>query len=302
MSESDLGKYLDPKVVSAVQRLDLQAKCIIEGFISGRHRSPFHGFSSQFSEHRKYNIGDPIKDIDWNVYAKTERHYIKKYEAETNLDCNICVDISSSMGYQHEDSEVSKLEYAIYLTAAISYMLTKQSDSVGLITFDQDLCHYIRPKSKKTHLTSIINTLAKVKTEKTSDFKAALPQTLKLLKHRGLVVIFSDFLGDTESALNAISMLRCRKNDVIVFQVMDRAEIDLPFSYMANFVDTENNEIQIKAKAESIRKAYQEEIQTFIKHIENECTKIGVTHVLLNTSDSFDKALEQFILKRSRCF
>ena len=302
MAESDLGKYLDPKVVSAVQRLDLQAKCIIEGFISGRHRSPFHGFSSQFSEHRKYNAGDPIKDIDWNVYAKTERHYIKKYEAETNLDCHICVDISSSMGYKFEESEVSKLEYTIYLTAAIAYMLTKQSDSIGLITFDQDLCHYIRPKSKRTHLTTIINTLAKVKTEKTTHFEGALPQTLKLLSHRGLVVIFSDFLGDTDAALQAISMLRCRKNDVIVFQVLDQAEIDLPFSYLANFVDTENNELQIRAKAESVRKAYKEEIDKFINHIENECTKIGVTHVLLNTSDPFDKALEEFIIKRSRCF
>ena len=135
-------------MVSAVQRLDLQAKCIVEGFIAGRHRSPFHGFSSQFSEHRKYNEGDPIKDIDWNVYAKTERHYIKKYEAETNLDCTLCVDVSSSMGYRHDDSEVSKLDYAIFLSAAIAYMLTKQQDSVGLITFDQDLCDYIRPKSK----------------------------------------------------------------------------------------------------------------------------------------------------------
>jgi uncharacterized protein (DUF58 family) len=302
MADSDLSKYLDPKVVSTVQRLDLQAKCIIEGFISGRHRSPFHGFSSQFSEHRKYNSGDPIKDIDWNVYAKTEKHYVKKYEAETNLDCTLCVDISSSMGYKHEDSGVSKLEYTIYLTAAIAYMMTKQQDSVGLITFDEDLCHYIRPKSKLSHLTNIINTLAKVKTEKKTDFKAALPQTIKLLRHRGLVVICSDFLGDTESALQALSMLRCRKNDIIVFQVLDQAELNLPFDSLAQFVDTENNDLQIQAKADSIRKAYKEEINAFTGHIKNECEKIGVDYLLLNTSDSFDKALQEFVLKRQRCY
>jgi uncharacterized protein (DUF58 family) len=302
MAEADLGKYLNPKIVNAVKRLDLQAKCIVDGFLSGRHRSPFHGFSSQFSEHRRYNEGDPIKDIDWNVYAKTEKHFIKKYEAETNLECHICVDVSSSMGYKHEQSDVSKLEYAIFLAAAISYMITQQQDCVGLITFDNQLCHYIRPKSKKTHLATIITTLSQTKTLEQTNFSSALPKTLKLLNHRGLIVFCSDFLGDTEAALQTLATLRCRRNDIIVFQILDQAEIDLPFNYLANFVDTENNEVQVKAKAENIRKAYKEEINQFTSHIHNECEKMGVSHLLLSSSDPFDKALEEFLIKRKRCF
>ncbi|NQZ57854.1 MAG: DUF58 domain-containing protein [Lentisphaeraceae bacterium] len=300
MAESDLGKYLNPKVVNAVARLDLQAKCIVEGFISGRHRSPFHGFSSQFSEHRKYNTGDPIKDIDWNVYAKTEKYYIKKYEAETNLACTMCVDISSSMGYKHEDSDVSKLEYAIYLTAAISYMLTKQQDSVGLITFDEELCHYIRPKSKLSHLSTILSTLANVKTEKPSNFGATLPQVLKFMRNRGLVVVCSDFLGDTDEAISALQMLRCKKNDVIVFHILDQAELDLPFDTLAQFVDSENNELQVQAKAESIRKSYKEEIAKFTGKVKDECDKLGISYQLLSTIDPFDKALQEFIMARKR--
>lgn len=301
MAEADLGKYLNPKVVHAVARLDLQAKCIIEGFLAGRHRSPFHGFSTQFSEHRKYNQGDNTKDIDWNVFAKTDKHYVKKYEAETNLECTLCVDISSSMAYQHEDSEVSKLEYTIFLSAAISYMLTKQQDSVGLITFDNELRHYIRPKSKLTHLSSIISTLDGVKATNPGSFASTLPHTIKFLRHRGLVVIFSDFLGDTEEALQALQILRTRKNDIIVFHVLDKAELELPFESVAQFVDSENNQLKVKAQAESIRQAYKEEIENFCERIKNECLKSGISYQLLSTADPFDKALEEFILKRKKC-
>jgi uncharacterized protein (DUF58 family) len=300
--ESGFGKYLNPKDVIPVQRLDLQAKCIVEGFISGRHQSPHHGLSSQFSEHRKYNTGDPIKHVDWNVYAKTERHYIKKYEDETNLECTICIDTSSSMGYKHEDSDIAKLDYAILLAAAISHMLTKQQDSVGLITFDQELCQYIRSRSKLSHLADIINSLANIKADKKTDFKTALPQAIKLLNHRGLIVIFSDFLGETEAAIQALAMMRHRKNNIVVFHIMDQAELDLPFSNVTQFIDSENNELQVKANADDIKKAYKAEIDAFTKHVENECCKIGISYLLLSTSEPFDKALQEFLIKRQKCF
>lgn len=302
MPDLDLGKYLNPGVVSAVERLDLQAKCIVEGFTAGRHRSPFHGFSSTFSEHRRSNIGDPIKDIDWNVYAKTEKHFIKKYEAETDLHCYIVMDISSSMGYKHENSEVSKLNYGIFLAAAISYMITKQQDSIGLITFDNELCHYIRPKSKMTHLTNIITTLSQVKTSKETNFTSSLPNSIKLMKQKGLVVLITDMLGDTEAALQTLQMLRCKKHDVIVFQILDEAELKLPFKEMSSFIDTENNDLHVKAKADEISQAYQDEINTFTNSIKAECEKIGASYLLLSTSDPFDKALGEFLLKRRSCF
>ena len=176
MSEVDLGKYLNPKVVSTIDRLDVQAKSIVEGFLAGRHRSPFQGFSSTFSEHRRYNHGDPVKDIDWNVYAKTERHFIKKYEAETDLNCYVFVDISSSMAYKSDSSELSKLDYASLVAAALAYLLIKQQDNVGLITFDSELCQYIRPKSKISHLHDILMTLSKVKASQKTQFSTSIPK------------------------------------------------------------------------------------------------------------------------------
>ena len=300
-SEIDLGKYLNPKVVSTVKRLDLQAKCIIEGFISGRHKSPFHGFSTDFSEHRRYNEGDPIKDIDWNVFGKTERYYIKKYQAETNLECTLMVDISSSMGYKHEDSDVSKLDYAVFLAAALSYLNIRQQDSVALITFDDKLCSYLKPKSKKTHLMSIIKTLANAQTSTATSFQNSLMNALSLIKHRGIVVVISDFLGDTENALKALQQLRYRKNDVVVFHVLDKAELDLPFSSMAKFIDTEDKS-EIIANADQIRKAYKEEIDAFIERIRTECVKLNANYLQINTSQPFDYALEEFLMQRKKLF
>ena len=260
MAEVDLGKYLNPEVVSTIDRLDLQAQSIVEGFFVGRHRSPFQGFSSTFSEHRRYNHGDPVKDIDWNVYAKTERHFIKKYEAETDLNCYICVDISSSMAYKSDGSELSKLDYASLVAAAIAYLLIKQQDNVGLITFDNELCHYMRPKSKTSHLFDILTTLSKVKATSKTQFSTSIPKALKLMKQKGLVIFVSDMLGDTDSAIQTLQMLRCKKHDVIAFQILDRAEMELPFSSMGNFVDVENESLNIRAKAKDIRQIYEDEI------------------------------------------
>ena len=158
-----LTRYLQPEVIQKIARLDLQAKCIVDGFLSGLHRSPFHGFSSEFSEHRKYVEGDDLKYIDWNVYGKTERFYVKKYEAQTNLECTLLVDISRSMGYCHESHTVRKLDYAVYLAAAMAYLMVKQQDAVGLVTFDNDLRAYLRPQSKRSQLTTIVGHLAAAK-------------------------------------------------------------------------------------------------------------------------------------------
>ena len=300
MAEEGLSKYLDPAVVNSVKRLDLQARCIVEGFISGRHRSPFHGFSTTFSEHRKYNSGDPIKDIDWNVYARTERHYIKKYEAETNLECMLIVDTSKSMAYRSAYSEVSKLEYSVLVAAALSYMLIKQQDSVGLMTFDSKLCHFLKPGSKLSQLKKILAILSTARQTEGTSYMDGLGKSLGLIKHRGLVVFFSDFLGDTEEAFKVLRMLRFKKHDVVVFHMFDPAELDLPFEDMGRFVDSEDSSQFLTANADQIREAYREEIEQFIGTVKKECEALKANYIQVRSSEPFDKVIQEFLLHRKQ--
>lgn len=300
MAEDGLGKYLDPAVVATVKRLDLQARCIVEGFISGRHRSPFHGFSSTFSEHRKYNTGDPIKDIDWNVYARTERHYIKKYEAETNLECMLIVDSSKSMAYRSAFSEVSKLDYSVMVSAALAYMLIKQQDSIGIMTFDSKLCSFLKPGSKLSHLKKILAILSTARKTEGTEYMNALGKSLGLIRHRGLVVFFSDFLGDTEEAFKVLRMLKFKKHDVVVFHLFDPAELDLPFEDLGRFVDSEDDSQFLTANADQIREAYKEEMEEFIGSVRNECELLKANYIQVRSSEPFDKVLQEFLLHRKQ--
>jgi len=296
--ETNLTKYLQPQVIQKIARLDVQAKCIVEGFISGLHRSPFHGFSTEFSEHRKYVEGDDIKYIDWNVYGKTDRHYIKKFEAQTNLECTLLVDVSKSMAYRYAGDSVSKLEYAIFLAAAMSYLMVKQHDSVGLVTFDNLLRAYVRPQSKPSQLTTIIGLLAKTKTSEVTDFSATLGRITGLLKHRGLVVILSDFLGDIDGAIEGLKRLRFKGNDIIAFHILDRAELDLPFQGNSLFIDSENPDHQVVAQADQIRRQYRQEIGRFLARVRDECANLRVHYLGLNTAQAFDVALREFLMER----
>ena len=202
-------KYLKPEVIRQVARLDLRAKFIVEGFISGLHASPFQGFSVEFSEHRKYTAGDNIGDIDWNVYAKTDRFYIKKFQAETNLTGYLVMDLSASMGYTYRQ-ELTKFEYGISLAAALCYLMIQQQDPVGLIAFDQKVRQSLAPASKRSQLGNILSLLAKLKPAGTTMIEASLHQVASMIRHRGLVMLFSDLLGDPESILRAIHRLRFR--------------------------------------------------------------------------------------------
>ena len=300
MADNELGKYLNPEIVSAVKRLDLQAKCIVDGYLSGRHNSPWHGFSTQFSEHRNYIKGDPIKNIDWKVYARSNKYTIRKYEAETNLECTLLVDISSSMGFKHEASPFSKLEYSICLSAAISHLLTRQQDSVGLITFDNKVRHYIRPASKRSHLMNILNTLVQVQTGEPTVYAESLPGAISLLRHRGMVVLFTDLLGDTESALQTLSILSKQNYDVLVFQILDPAEIDLNYDVLMDFEDSENPGVQVIAHPEKIRNAYKTEIDKFLKRAREHCENAKITYCFLSSAEPFDKAIQEFMQRRSR--
>src|SRR5262245_5822194 len=209
-------KYLKPEVIRQVSRLDLRAKFIVEGFIAGLHASPFHGFSVEFSEHRKYSAGDNIGDIDWNVYAKTDRFYIKKFQAETNLTGYLAMDLSGSMGYTYRQ-ELTKFEYGVSLAAALAYLMIHQQDPVGLVAFDTAVRQSLAPRSKRSQLGNILSLLAKLQPSGETDVARSLHQLASMVRHRSLIMLFSDLLGESEPVLKALHRLRHSGHDVIIF-------------------------------------------------------------------------------------
>ena len=288
--------YLKPEVIRQVSRLDLRAKFIVEGFIAGLHASPFHGFSVEFSEHRKYTSGDNISDIDWNVYAKTDRFYIKKFQAETNLTGYLVMDLSGSMGYTYRQ-ELTKFEYSISLAAALGYLMIHQQDPVGLIAFDHKVKQSLAPGSKRTQLGNILSLLARLKPEGTTEIEASLHQIAGMLRHRSLVMLFSDLLGDPDSIMRAIHRLRYAGHDLIVFHILDEAEAQFPFEGMVRLEDNETREI-IEVDADAIKADYLEEVEQFRSRYRTDCVRSRIDYVPLHTGMPFDKALMSYLLSR----
>jgi uncharacterized protein (DUF58 family) len=289
-------KYLKPEVIRQVARLDLRAKFIVEGFISGLHASPFQGFSVEFSEHRKYSPGDNIADIDWNVYAKTDRFYIKKFQAETNLTGYLVMDLSGSMGYTYRQ-ELTKFEYSISLAAALGYLMIRQQDPVGLIAFDQKVRQSLAPASKRSQLGNILSLLARLKPAGITQIEDSLHQVASMLKHRSLVMIFSDLLGDADPILKALHRLRFGGHDLIIFHILDEAEAAFPFEGMLRLEDNETNET-IEVDAEAIKADYLDEVDQFRTTYRDECVRARVDYVPLHTGMPFDKALMSYLLTR----
>jgi uncharacterized protein (DUF58 family) len=289
-------KYLRPEMIRQVARLDLRAKFIVEGFIAGLHASPFHGFSVEFSEHRKYSPGDNISDIDWNVYAKTDRFYIKKFQAETNLTGYLVMDLSASMGYTYRQ-ELTKFEYSICLAAALCYLMIHQQDPVGLIAFDQKVCQSLAPGSKRSQLGNVLSLLAKLKPAGTTDIEASLHQVAGMIRHRSLVMLFSDLLGDTDTILKAIHRLRFSGHDLIIFHILDEAEAEFPFEGMLRLEDNETQET-IEVDAEAIKADYLEEVANFRATYKSDCVRARIDYVPLHTGMPFDKALMSYLLTR----
>ncbi len=289
-------KYLKPEVIRQVARLDLRAKFIVEGFIAGLHASPFHGFSVEFSEHRKYAAGDNIGDIDWNVYAKTDRFYIKKFQAETNLTGYMVMDLSGSMGYTYRQ-ELTKFEYSICLAAALAYLMIHQQDPVGVIAFDQKVSQSLAPGSKRSQLGNILSLLAKLAPAGTTHIESSLTQVAGMIRHRSLIMLFSDLLGDPESILKAIHRLRFAGHDLIIFHILDEAEAVFPFEGMLRLEDNETRET-IEVDAEAIKADYLEEVDKFRSTYRTDCVRARIDYVPLHTGMPFDKALMSYLLTR----
>lgn len=293
-------KYLKPEVIQAVARLDLRARFIVEGFLAGLHSSPFHGFSVEFSEHRRYSQGDDPKNIDWLVYAKTERYYIKKYEAETNITGYLLLDLSESMGYTYRQT-LNKFEYAICLAAAISYLMIKQQDPVGVVTFDEKIRDTLPARSKRTQLGNLLALLSRAKPTGVTDVGANLQRVAAMVRHRSMMMIFSDLLTDTASVLDGIRRLRHAGHDVILFHVLDEAEVAFPFQGVVDLRDPESGDSQV-LDAAGIRQDYLEAVTEFRNDYRRECLKVGADYVPLDTSMAFDRALIQYLSQRQARF
>lgn len=297
---SSAEQYLKPDVIRRVARLDLRAKFIVEGFLSGLHASPFQGFSVEFSEHRRYTQGDDPKDIDWLVYAKTDRYYVKKYQAETNISGYLMMDLSGSMGYTYRQ-ELTKFEYGVCLGAALSYLMVHQQDPIGLITFDTKLRSSLPPKSKRTQLGTILAVLAKAKPEGETDVAGNIRRVASMVRHKSLFMLVSDLLCDQKPVIDSLHLLRHAGHDVIVFHVLDEAEVHFPFKGLVDLRDPETNASQI-FDAPGIRSDYLETLRAFREEYRVECLKMGADYVPLDTSMPFDRALVEYLSQRQARF
>ena len=294
----DYKKFLDPVVISKLKTLELRARMVVEGFKVGLHRSPYHGFSVEFSEHRPYMQGDALKNIDWKVYAKNEKYFIKQFEEETNLICNIFIDVSRSMNYKHT-AKITKLDYAKTLAAALSYVMIDQQDSVGLAIYSDKIHSYLPPKSNRVYLKTILSALNQIEPGGATVTSKCLDSVAEKIKKRGLTIIISDFFNDMESILKALKHIHYKKNEVIVFQILDPIEKNFGFGSDSIFVDLETGE-QMTTQPHQIQKAYQQAMNEFMNKLKSECLNYGIEYNVIETTQPFDKALISYFAKRSR--
>lgn len=295
---SDRRKYLDPNNVASLKNLELRAKLVVEGFITGLHKSPYHGFSVEFSEHRAYRPGDEIRHIDWQVYGRTNKFFVKQYEEETNLRCTLVIDSSASMKFA-SDGHISKFEYAILLSSAIAYLMTKQRDAVGMAVFNEDIIEYMPSRSKASYSSQIIKTLSEIEPNEKTMMSSSLDKLAERIKRRGLVVIFSDLFDDLESISNSLKHFRHKGHEVVLFHLLDPRELDFNFQGNATFVDMESGE-KILTNPYQLKKAYSEKMEDFLNDLKQECYKQNVDYHLVKTNEPFDKAMINYLAKRQK--
>ena len=297
MNYVDKRKYLEPEMVARLSNMSLRARLVVEGYIIGQHKSPFHGFSVEFAEHRAYGPGDEIRHIDWKLYGKTDRFFVKQYEEETNLRSYILLDTSRSMEYK--SNKISKLDYGNYLSAALAYLMINQQDGVGLTLFDNQIQTFIPPRSKPSHVNTILTHLDKTGSAKDTNVGIVLHEMAERIKKRGLIILISDLFDETENIINGLKHFRHNKQEIIVFHVMDRKELNFDFSNRTKFKDMETDE-QITTEPWKIRKIYQKAIQSYQDELRLRCREQKIDYVPLFTDQNLDLALNEYLKKRQR--
>jgi uncharacterized protein (DUF58 family) len=295
-SEGRRWTYLDPAAIARLKNMEFIAKTIVEGYFIGKHRSPFKGASSEFADYRPYTPGDDVRKIDWKVFARTDRNYIKLFKEETNLVTYLVLDKSASMKYRG-DGEISKLAYASYLTAALAYLLIKRGDKVGLTVFDDEVRWSIRPGGSIPHLFQILLALEKLRPGRTTDLPDALERAFPLCSRRGLLVIVSDFLEEPRMIYESLFRYRHKRFDIILFQVLHRDEIDLPDRPNLRFIDSETA-ASVVAEPSVIRAAYRTEMQRFLDEMALYARGQRVDYNMVTTATPYQFALERYLQQR----
>ena len=291
--------YLDFDVIGRIDNMQLLARVVVEGFIMGLHRSPYRGFSVEFAEYRQYSAGDEIKHIDWKVFGKTDRYYIKQFEEETNLACTILLDASASMGYRSGERGLTKLQYGSYLAACLSYFIMRQRDAVGLMVFDTKVRAALPARMRQSHLKHILAALDGLEPGGETNLAGPMHDLADGLKRRGLVILISDLLDEPEAVLSALRHFRFQGHDIIVFHVMDDAELKFPFDSMTEFSDLETG-LKATVSAEGIKPMYMDELGKFLAAYEKGCADVQADYKLLNTNQPLELALSEYLFRRSR--
>lgn len=291
-------RFLDPAVIARLGTMELKARTVVEGFLSGLHRSPYKGFSVEFAEYRQYLPGDDLSTIDWKVYARSDRHYVKKYEEETNLECHLLLDVSASMAYRGT-TPMSKLEYGSVLAASLAFLMNRQRDATGLIAFDERIAFRMPAGARPGHLHALLLALERLEPGTRSDVGRPLHQLAEALVKRSLVVLISDLLDDPEPVIKGLRHLKFRGTDVVVFQVLDPDELTFPFRGASRFRDLESAE-EVTADPESVRTAYLRELASLTLRYNRELLGSGIDYVQLDTSQPLDFALLAYLSARAR--
>ncbi len=293
---TELSKFLDPKTLTKLGNLDLKARLIVEGYISGQHKSPFHGFSVEFAEHREYSPGDDFKHLDWKVWAKSDRFYIKQYEEETNLRSFILMDTSESMKYASPGC-ISKLEYASYIAASLSYMLIQQQDSVGMVLFDNKIKKFVPASASPAHLRLLLHELSSIVPEQKTDTGLIFHELAERIKRKGLIVILSDLFDDPAKLMSGLQHFRYLRHEVIVFQILDDFETKFPFDSMTQFEGYEGWK-ELICDPRSLRKGYLDEYHEFTDKMKRGCRNNKIDFVPISTSQPLDVMLSAYLAAR----
>ncbi len=290
------ARFVDPTVLARIGNLDLLARHVVDGFINGLHRAPHFGASIDFAEHRGYVPGDDIRRLDWRLYARTDKYFVKQYEADTNTNFSVLFDISRSMAFGSE-GHVTKIEYARYLAACLGYMAHRQRDRVGIVTFDEDVVTYVPPSAK--HFDVMLHTLDRAQPVRAGRLRAPLEKIAEHFKRRSVVALISDLYEEPEEIVEAIKPYRFLGNDLMVFHVLDQAELEFPYREASRFQDIETGE-EVPVVPESLLKQYRELIQGHIESLRARFSEIRVDYTLVNTARPLDDALFAYLANRER--
>jgi uncharacterized protein (DUF58 family) len=291
-------RFLDPETLLRLGKINVVARSVVEGFITGLHKSPHHGFSVEFSEHRPYTPGDELRHLDWIAYAKTNRYYIKQYEQETNLRAYILLDCSSSMNYS-SGKGLTKLEYGCFLAATLTYLMTRQQDVVGLVAFDNKIRLHMPPAGSPAHVNELCRQLEQLKTGEASSLAKPFHDLAEMIKRRGLIIIISDLYDDENEVIKAIRHFRHKKHGVVLFHTFDAAELEFPFSRLTQFLDLETHE-KFQVDPKSVREAYLSELRAFIDRYKKACSDSDTEYVLTDTSVPYGFLLRSYLARRQR--